>query len=146
MAKNLLIDTCVLKELVSKTDYSNYLKQIALWAEHDYVTIYVPNVLMEEWDKHKTIEEERIEKALKQYEGDKRKVSLFGLEEQIDIGEPELEFADKKLNHKLLALMNCYVKVYRLTREMLKLYKCGHIKKPARLHLSIKKIVKTTRC
>jgi hypothetical protein len=101
MAKNLLIDTCVLKELVSKTDYSNYLKQIALWAEHDYVTIYVPNVLMEEWDKHKTIEEERIEKALKQYEGDKRKVSLFGLEEQIDIGEPELEFADKKLKSQI---------------------------------------------
>jgi len=65
--KYLLIDTCNLKgELIGKESYSKSLEIFKDIIENQYYQLIVPDKLMEEWDKHKTVEKDKIEKSLKQ--------------------------------------------------------------------------------
>ncbi|MEX1193037.1 MAG: hypothetical protein WEA99_13800 [Brumimicrobium sp.] len=91
----LLIDTSTLKkDLVKKIEYSPFLRQILYWVEIGEVTILLPDVLAEEWEKHKEIEKEALDRALNNIVNEKKKNELIEL-------EFDLEEAQTKAQGKL---------------------------------------------
>src|SRR5689334_14444145 len=60
----LLIDTNILKRLVSKSGFSSHLKQLNFWVTGRKVTLLVPTVLKFEWARHREIEKDKIELSL----------------------------------------------------------------------------------
>jgi hypothetical protein len=102
MSKILLIDTCVWKSLVSKVEFSKYLKQLITWADHDYITIYCPVPLQDEWTKHREIELNSLARALKQHVASIKKLEL--LDVPIDLGEAQLSQAEELLKSQILAI------------------------------------------
>jgi len=99
MAKNLLIDTCVWRELISPMEFSVYLKQLMNWCDSEQVTLYCPAILKKEWDKHRAEEEKRLETILKKHQTEIKRSTLFGLTS--DISEAALTGAEKMLKSQL---------------------------------------------
>jgi predicted nucleic acid-binding protein len=77
MAKNLLIDTCTWRELISSIEYNSLLKQLSTWVDQSEVVLFCPEVLKEEWAKHRLICEERIDKAVRNHVKDLKKSQIF---------------------------------------------------------------------
>ncbi len=74
----ILIDTCIIKkDLISKIEYSPYLKQLKLWVDNNFVRLLFPEPLKEEWEKHRSIEKSRILQAIKVHQNQIKRGKLF---------------------------------------------------------------------
>jgi hypothetical protein len=102
MHKFVLIDTCVLRELISPVEFSGYLKQIVSWQEKGNITILCGDTLKKEWKKHREIEIQRIDKILASHVKSLKLSKLF--EQTPEIGEVQLSAADKLLRSQVLAI------------------------------------------
>lgn len=60
----LLIDTCSWRQLVSKIEISKKLLQIQSWVKNKEIDLLCPEILREEWQKHRDIELENVSKSL----------------------------------------------------------------------------------
>jgi hypothetical protein len=95
MGKNILLDTNILKNLVSRTEFSPYLKQIMVWHERGDIVIYYPDTLKFEWVKHREEELKKISDVIRKHQHIIKVSELFN--SPPDIGEPQLAIADKRL-------------------------------------------------
>ncbi|GEN77497.1 PIN domain-containing protein [Chryseobacterium hagamense] len=102
MAKNILIDTNILKTLVSRTTFNPYLRQIHLWQEQGDITVYYPETLKAEWNKHREEELKKISDIVRKHKNVMKVSELF--DKTPDIGEPELVLADKRLQAQVFAI------------------------------------------
>ena len=91
---NLLIDTCSWKQLISKNEISKELIQLKSWVKNGEVNLFCPEVLKEEWIKHRNIEIEAISKALN---NQKKSLKLFN----IPIADSQLELAKELLESQV---------------------------------------------
>ena len=99
MAKNLLIDTCVWRELISSIEYNDQLRQISTWVDQSEITLFCPEVLKDEWSKHRLECEKRIEKAMGNHVKDLKKAQLF--DKSPDFEDFEMETADRILKSQI---------------------------------------------
>jgi hypothetical protein len=99
MAKNLLIDTCTWRELISSIEYNSLLKQLSTWVDQSEVVLFCPEVLKEEWAKHRLICEERIDKAVRNHVKDLKKSQIF--RKSPDFEDFEMEWADRLLKSQI---------------------------------------------
>lgn len=76
MALNLLLDNCILKNLVSYTEFSHNLKQLDFSVRNNHIKLLFPETLKLEWTKHKEIERDEILKTFKSIEKDIRKLRV----------------------------------------------------------------------
>jgi len=60
----LLLDTCILKSLVYKTGINKDLLLLKFWADSGFVKILSPEILREEWVKHREVEILNIKKSV----------------------------------------------------------------------------------
>ena len=96
----LLIDTSSIKgDLIDKLDFSQELTQLLYWNKHNDVTILVPEILEREWNKHKTEEKNRINKAIRNHEKDVKKLNLLG--QKIDLDKSDLDQANSELTSQI---------------------------------------------
>jgi hypothetical protein len=102
MARNILLDTNILKQLVSPTGFSPYLEQLVTWQKQNDVTIYCPKTLKSEWYKHREVELKKINAAIKNHQQDIKKSALFKVTPDID--EVKLDVADKILSAQVSAI------------------------------------------
>lgn len=77
MSVNLLLDTCILKNLVSKTEFGLHLSQLDFSVRNNHVKLLFPETLKLEWIKHKVIEKEAILSMFKSLEKDVRKLRIL---------------------------------------------------------------------
>ncbi|WP_312390891.1 PIN domain-containing protein, partial [Chryseobacterium sp.] len=115
MAKNILIDTNILKNLVSRTEFSPYLRQIHSWQEQGDITLYYPETLKTEWNKHREEELKKINGVIREHKKVVKLSGLFGKEP--DIGEPELELADKRLQAQVFTIDQLLEDAVLITNE-----------------------------
>ncbi len=95
MKKNILIDTCVLRELISPVEFSGYLKQIQYWNDEGLINVLAPPTLVQEWNKHKEKEGLSIKQKLKNHTTTLKQSILF---EQVPyITDAQLNAAEKLL-------------------------------------------------
>ncbi|WP_316794079.1 PIN domain-containing protein [Pedobacter frigoris] len=99
MAKNLLIDTCVWRELISPIEYNDHLRQLSSWIDQSEIILFCPEVLKDEWAKHRLESEKRIEKAMGNHVKDLKKSQLFG--KLPDFDDFEMETADRLLKSQI---------------------------------------------
>ncbi|CDT07367.1 hypothetical protein BN1088_1433378 [Sphingobacterium sp. PM2-P1-29] len=102
MKKNILIDTCVLRELISPVEYSGYLKQIQFWHEEGFINVLAPPTLIQEWFKHREKEAQSIKVKLKNHTTSLKQSSLFN--QVPDITDVQLNIAEKLLQSQIEAL------------------------------------------
>lgn len=102
MAINLLLDTCVLKKLVSRTEFSGYLKQIILWKKSGDIVLYCPKKLLDEWEEHRLKELAEIKKIIKDHVLKIKIGNLFDV--NLDISDSQLNAADKLLSSQVEAI------------------------------------------
>jgi hypothetical protein len=102
MAKNVLIDTCVLKELISKIEFNGYLRQIVSWQQAGHILIHCPKTLKNEWEVHRKKELKGIQDSLKNHQQSLKASKLFSVVP--DIGDAQLEAADKLLQAQVEAV------------------------------------------
>ncbi|WP_333624303.1 PIN domain-containing protein [Sphingobacterium siyangense] len=95
MSQPLLIDTCVLKELVSSYEFSGYLNQINSWIDNKYINLIVPQTIEVEWTKHRIEEQKKIDRVIKNHQSDLKKSKLFL--QTPEINEIQIEGANKLL-------------------------------------------------
>jgi spore germination protein GerM len=78
MKAYLLIDMDIWKPLVSKgPEFNKHLRELDYWVTHREVTLLVPDVLISEWKKHRDIEKDNIESALKNLKDEARLRKIF---------------------------------------------------------------------
>lgn len=68
-----LIDTCVWRNLISKSDFSILLQRLDSLVKHNKVSLIIPPVLVNEWDKHRKLKQEELAKEIKNLENLARK-------------------------------------------------------------------------
>jgi len=102
MAINVLLDTCVLKKLVSRTEFSGYLRQIMAWHDNGDIKVYCPKKLSDEWEVHRKKELDQINKIIGQHVQKIKMGKLF--EVPTDIGDAQLASADKLLRSQVEAI------------------------------------------
>lgn len=102
MAINVLIDTCILKKLVSRTEFSGYLKQIIAWHKSGEIKIFCPKTLLLEWQDHRLKEMQAINVIIKEHAHKIKMSNLF--EVPIDIGDAQFSAADKMLRSQIDAI------------------------------------------
>ena len=61
MMIHLLIDTCSLKQLISKSEINPDLLQLQKWVNNSMVQILCPDILMTEWIEHRGKESKGID-------------------------------------------------------------------------------------
>ena len=61
----LLIDTNILRRLISKSAVSYELQQLRFLVKERYVTLMAPDILQKEWKKHREEEKENILKSVR---------------------------------------------------------------------------------
>jgi len=115
MAKNILIDTSILKQLVSPIEFNGYLDQLIKWENQDDVIIYCPATLKKEWLKHRVEEFKKIDQALKNHLKNLKTSKLFL--KTPDIGEAELTAADKMLRSQVEAIDRLLEKAIYISDE-----------------------------
>ena len=94
----LLIDTCtIIRDFISKVEYSQFLKQLTIWVENNDIKVICPEPLKEEWEKHKTEEELKIEKTIKNQQ---KKADLF----QFIIPQSKMNYATERLKSQINAI------------------------------------------
>ena len=71
---HLLIDTCIWKKLVSTYEISPSLLQIDKWVNNGHINLLCPEILKQEWGKHREKEFERI---LKSVQKQKKSITLL---------------------------------------------------------------------
>lgn len=102
MAKNVLLDTNILRQLISPTEFNPYLRQIIEWQKEGHVRLYCPPTLKREWKKHSEIEFKRIRQILKNHESALKASNLF--EVTPDVTDVKLNAAEKRLWAQVEAL------------------------------------------
>jgi len=115
MAKNILIDTSILKQLVSPVEFSGYLDQLIKWQKQDDILIYCPATLKQEWLKHRLEEFKKIDHVLKNHQQTLKAAKLFL--KTPDIGEAELTAADKMLRSQVEAIDRLLESAKQVTDE-----------------------------
>lgn len=115
MPKFILIDTCVLKELVSPVEFSGYLRQIISWHEKGEITVLCGETLRAEWQKHREIEISKIQQILKKHQQQLKISTLF--EQTPDIGDDQLNAADKLLRSQVEAIDDLLSKCRQIKDE-----------------------------
>ena len=90
MTINLLIDTNILRRLVSKIEFSANLLQLEFLVKEKHVVLLSPEVLKTEWPKHREEERAKILKSLQELETDIRKKRL--------LQDPAAEFYQEKFD------------------------------------------------
>lgn len=115
MAKNILIDTSSLKQLVSSIEFSGYLEQLVAWKKQYDVLIYCPATLKQEWLKHRVEEYKKIDNALKNHQKTIKASKLFSIVPEI--GEAELTVADKLLRSQVEAIDRLLETAQQITDE-----------------------------
>jgi hypothetical protein len=98
----LLIDTCSWKQLVSKIEFSKELRQIHSWALNKEVVFLCPEVLAEEWQKHREHEIKEITKAQTRHEKHLKlyQVPLATIQRQVakELLESQIQAIDEIFN------------------------------------------------
>jgi hypothetical protein len=115
MAKNILIDTSILKQLVSPIEFSGYLDQLIKWQKQDDILIYCPATLKQEWLKHRVEEFRKIDNVLKNHQHSLKTDKLFL--KTPDIGDAELTAADKMLRSQVEAIDRLLETAKQITDE-----------------------------
>ncbi|SDH28998.1 PIN domain-containing protein [Mucilaginibacter gossypii] len=115
MAKNILIDTSILKQLVSPIEFSGYLDQLLKWQKQDDILIYCPATLKQEWLKHRVEEFKKIDHVLKNHQQALKTAKLFL--KTPEIGEAELTAADKMLRSQVEAIDRLLETAKQITDE-----------------------------
>ena len=90
MAVNLLLDTNILRNLVSKTGFGHHLEQLDFSVKNKHVKLLFPETLQAEWKKHRDIEKEAIIAVFKGLEKDIRKLRIVK-NESADIEQDKIE-------------------------------------------------------
>lgn len=65
---HILIDTCSWIQLVSKSEISKELKQIKLWVDSGEISVFYPETLKDEWEKHREEEIKKISNSVRTQE------------------------------------------------------------------------------
>jgi PIN domain len=99
MAINLLLDTNILRRLVSKGGVSELLRKLEFLVKRNYVTLLAPDALRTEWIKHKEEERNQIAKIL----GEKAEIRIRQLFEDFtdEFYRERLDDARQLLNSQL---------------------------------------------
>ena len=96
MAINLLIDTCILLRLVSKTEFSTFLREVEYLVKEEHVTLLIPAPLVGEWKKHKDEQKQKIAAALRSMELEIKQKRLMK-DDSVDYSEEQYEEAKEHL-------------------------------------------------
>jgi len=97
----LLIDTCsIIKDFISKIEYSQFLGQLIRWVENNDIKIIYPEPLENEWENHKKEEEFKIEKAIINHKTQLKRAELF----QIAISESQTNHGTELLKSQIIAI------------------------------------------
>jgi hypothetical protein len=100
MAINLLIDTCILRRLVSKSEFSYNLLQLEFLVKGKHVELLVPEVLLTEWDKHREEERQIILKSLRVLEKEVKQKRLLQ-DDSAEFLQERIDDAKRMLNSQL---------------------------------------------
>lgn len=77
MAINVLIDTCILKRLISRSEFSKHLKHLKFLVDNQHVTMIAPDVLLKEWQRHREEEKKSLETELRSDKWNQKVSALF---------------------------------------------------------------------
>ena len=121
----LLIDTVILRRLVSKSDFSYELAHLQFLVKGNYITLLAPDILKKEWIKHREEEKEALLKIIRDLQKDARIRRTIH-----DPGAPLLQEDIDNFKSILLSqldviddLLNNYSRSFGVTDEMaLKIY------------------------
>lgn len=115
MVTNILLDTNILRQLVSATGFSPYLQQLITWQQQNVVKIFCPKTLKSEWYKHREIKLKDINAAIKNHRQDIKKSALFKVTPDID--EVKLDVADKILSAQVSAIDKLLEEAVQINNE-----------------------------
>jgi hypothetical protein len=102
MAKNVLLDNCILMELVSPVEFNGYLKQVIAWHNNKDIQLYCPDTLKKEWEVHRKAKMNAIEQILKNHVQALKAAGL--LQHPADISDAQLSEAEKILKSQIEAI------------------------------------------
>lgn len=77
--KYLLIDNCTLLQLIDENGYNNYLSDLANLINTEEVALIIHQIVIDEWEKHKTERKNKLERKLLFYERNSRKIKSDNL-------------------------------------------------------------------
>ncbi|OBW39897.1 hypothetical protein AB670_03743 [Chryseobacterium sp. MOF25P] len=137
MSKNILLDTNILKNLVSRTEFSPYLKQIMVWQERGDIVVFYPETLKGEWEKHREEELKKISDVIRKHQHTIKVSELFN--SPPDIGEPQLEIADRRLKAQVNEIDKILESAVQISNENIAAGRMWEQKKKSRAPFRTKK-------
>ncbi len=100
MAINLLIDTCNLRRLVSKMEFSTSLLQLEFLVKEKHITLLAPETLKSEWEKQREEEKQIILKRLREFEKEVKNKMLLQ-DESAKFDQEIIDDAKRLLNSQV---------------------------------------------